>query len=83
MFLQWELERNIPVLFLLENKRRLIVHILKSEMKYAGEFGVEDHHAGEVVPFTRDHTEMRDLTTVLIQPGNLKTLRKETMVKRE
>ena len=40
---------------------------------------MKDHHAGEVAVFVVSCSERRDLTQVLIQPGNLPILRKETM----
>ena len=56
LFLQWALEQTRPVFFAFTEKKRPIVHTLHSSMKYAGEFGVEDYHEGEVVVFVRDLT---------------------------
>ena len=83
MLLQWELGQTIPVLFSLADKKRLIVSILHSATKYAGEFRVENHHAGEVVAFVGEHTERRDPMLALINSVNLKNPRKEKMVPKD
>ena len=83
MLLQWELGQTIPVLFSLADKKRLIVSILHSATKYAGEFRVENHHAGEAVAFVGEHTERRDPMLALINSVNLKNPRKEKMVPKD
>ena len=54
MFLHWEIGQTRIIFFEFTNKKRPIVRILHSAMKYAGEFGVEDYHEGEVVVFVGD-----------------------------
>ena len=71
LFFQWELGPTSLVLFVSADKRRTIVCILLSEKKYAGEFGVEDHHVGEVVAFVGYRLERREMTPILIHPRNL------------
>ena len=78
--LKWDLGQTQPVFFVLYEKKRPLVHILHFALKYVGEFRVEDHHAMELVAFLGEHTERRKPPSVLIHPGNLKTLRKETKV---
>ena len=72
-----------PVLFALADKKKPIVCILHSSIKYAGEFVVEYHHSGEVVAFVGELTERKETIPVLIQRGNLKTPQKETMVPKD
>ena len=83
LFIQWAIGKNRPFLFALSDKRRPIVRIFHSAKKYAGKFGAEDHHAGEVVVFVRECTERKEPTLVLIQPGKLTTPQKETMASNE
>ena len=44
---------------------------------------MEDHHVREVVVFVWEHIDWRELTTILIHPGNLTTLGKDRMVLKE
>ena len=83
MFLQWEIRQTSPVLFSLEDKKRPHMCILHLATKYAGGFGVEDHHAGEVVVFIRDRKGIRGLMPVLTKPGNLTPAQKYTMVTKD
>ena len=59
------------------------MRIIYSKTKYAGEFVVEDHHAEEEVSLIWEITESRERTLVLIYPGNMKTVRKETMAPKD
>ena len=60
-----------------------IVKMLHSATKYAGDFGVDDHHAGEMIEFNGWGTDRRDPTPVLKHPGNLTTPWRETMVTKD
>ena len=51
--LQWMLGQTIPDFFALGDKKRQIVRILHSAMKYAREFGFNNHHAESVVMLVR------------------------------
>ena len=83
MFLQWSLVYTNPVFSAITENKRLVVRTLNSVLKYMGEFGVEDLHANEVVSFVGEHTERREPTHVLIQPGNLTTPQKYMMVPKD
>ena len=76
LFLQWALGKTTPVFFALANKKIPLLLILHSATNYVGEFGVEDHHSGEVVELVGERKDTREPMLVLIQPENLKTLSK-------
>ena len=61
-------------------KKRPLVQLLHSVENYVGEFGLEDHHAGEVMTFIGERMARREATSVILPPSNATTPRKKKMV---
>ena len=78
-FLQWELGYNSPVLFDLSEKKMPIVRIIHSATKYAGGVYIGGPPCRGGIRIFSKHTERRELTPVMIHPGNPTTTHMETM----